>query len=233
MESDKRRAARRGGTARAVLAGLAAIWAGNPMADAQVYGVALPDITNKTLIVRPDAVPAGGTVEIVSAVQNLGMAALIPRYRPAPPVAAPGAGERIPVEPPAPPPPTLVIRFMLVSNVKNTTGIPAGEWGLDALDQRDVERQTVLWTVPAETTPDTWYLCADVDPDHNVRESNDLNNRTCQRLIVKPALEPEEAEISGLDGDDVPVDEAAPTEENSTPGFSGLEGAETGPDTPN
>ncbi len=164
-------AAWRRGAAILALAAMAALMCGE-RADAQVYAIALPDVHNKRLSVHPPRIPAGGVVEIRSAVQNLGAGALTPAHS----MAEDG--------------PTLTIRFLLVRNVKDKSGLDAGSWSLNALERREVAQHAVLWVVPETLTPGTWFLCAEVDPQNRVRESNELNNRTCLPLTVEAMPEP-------------------------------------------
>ena len=202
MKTKERTAARRGRAfARAELpaaAALAAALAAGAVqeAAAQVYAIALPDATNKDLLVNPDTVRAGGTVTIVSAVQNKGAGALTPAHSKA-------------TEPPA-----LAIRFLLTGNVADARGIPAGHWGVDRLERREVKRRSVAWRVPLTTAPGDYFLCADVDPDGRVRESNEHNNRTCQPLTVKPAPE-------GTAGENAADDESSPSHAERPAGAGG------------
>lgn len=207
MHSNQRQARRRAAAAAAgIAAGIAAAMAwgvgsGAGTAHAQVYAIALPDPTNKNLTVRPETVRAGEKLEIVSAVQNKGAGALTPAHSKA-------------LRPPA-----LTVRFRLLGNVKDTSGMPAGRWGLNALDRREVRRRTVIWTVPRTVAPGRYFLCADVDPEDNVRESNEHNNRTCLLLTVEAPPE-RAAEDSGPEspagpetsGDNAP---AAPASDES------------------
>lgn len=170
-------------------------------ASAQVYGVALPDLWNKTLAVRPKKIPAGGTVEIISAVRNLGAADLAP---------APDREEGQPA---------IAVRFVLVANVRHREGTEAGAWGFDALERREVVRHTATWTVPADLAPGMWFLCADVDPENAVRESNEMNNRTCHPLTVEPPLD---LAAEAPEGDEELPDEGGETPpETAEPGESG------------
>jgi hypothetical protein len=199
-----------------LLAGTIAAAAGD-RAAAQVYGVALPDISNKRLNVQPKSVPAGGTVEIFSMVQNLGAGPMTPAH------GAPDA------------PATLTIRFLLVRNLKDKTGLDAGSWTVNALERRETARHTALWTVPATLEPAMYFLCADVDPDNQVRESNELNNRNCLPLTVKPAVPapeprlPEDGEDGdGEDGDPLPEPEPVPPLPDSAPGGTEDDGGDPG-----
>lgn len=164
----------------AVFLALMAMAAGQ--AAAQVYSIALPDIHNKRLSASPNRVTAGGTVEIRNAVQNLGAGALTPAH---------GLAEEGP---------TLTIRFVLVRNVKDSGGVELGSWSVDALERKEVKWHTASWAVPGTLTAGTYFLCADIDPANSVRESNELNNRTCLPLTVEAA--PETA--AGEDGEPLP-----------------------------
>lgn len=195
-----KRAARHG--AAVLFLTMATVAAGE--AAAQVYAIALPDVTNKRLTVKPGTVAAGGVLEIRNAVQNLGAGALTPAHSMA------EAG------------PTLTIRFLLVRNVRDRHGLDAGSWSLDALARREVKWHRGTWILPRTVTPGTWFLCADIDPENTVRESNELNNRTCLPVTVKAA--PEVA--AGEDGEPEPGGAAQKDDENTEPGRPGEAGAQ-------
>ncbi|MFP4004029.1 MAG: CARDB domain-containing protein [Alphaproteobacteria bacterium] len=193
------------------LAGAAAALAGNHAA-AQVYHIALPDITSKRFSAKPETVQAGGTLEIRNAVQNLGAGPLTPAH---------GKADEAP---------TLTIRFLLVRNLKDADGLAAGSWSLDALGRREVKWHTARWTVPETTAPGPYFLCADIDPANAVRESNELNNRTCLPLTIKAALEI--ADGNTEDGEPPAEDGESGRAEEDEPGFSGLSGSPDRPETP-
>lgn len=126
----------------------------------------LPDLVISYLTVTPASVAPGGSVEIVSEIQNIGTAG-------------------VPLPATVPPTVSAWVDFFLVTGPTDTHGDRLTGWGpLVAMPPGYVQRYTSHATIPAAKAPGAYFVCADVDPTHRVAESNESNNRLCKPLTV-------------------------------------------------
>lgn len=72
---------------------------------------------------------------------------------------------------------------------KNGTGTDKFVLAMSMLGKLGPHQKKILnsnITIPADFKPGQHVLCVVVDPENKVRESNEGNNRTCQRFVAKP-----------------------------------------------
>jgi hypothetical protein len=143
---------------------LLVLWLAAPFAASLAAQGPLPDLVVSSLTVTPASVAPGGSVEIVSEIQNV------------------GAGE-LPYIGPRDATTSVDIRLMM--GASDVHGDYLAGWGpTRAIPPGGRERYTSHATIPAGKAPGRYLVCADVDVSHTVAESNDSNNRLCKPLTV-------------------------------------------------
>ncbi|MCM3875615.1 MAG: hypothetical protein NEA02_04275 [Thermoanaerobaculia bacterium] len=128
-----------------------------------------PDLVISFLSLAPESVAPGGSIDIVSEIRNVGT------------VAVPSRG------------PTSASAGVHLRLVRSAADVAGGDeipgWGpLVAIPPGTPFRITTRFTVPASKPPGAYFVCAEVDADHLVTESDESNNRRCKPLTVTGAI---------------------------------------------
>lgn len=130
------------------------------------HAVAISDLT-PMLQVSPGTVDAGATIEIVSEIRHVGSAT-------GKPLGSAGAGSDATI--------------YLLKAADAPGGIYLASWAAPpGLAPGASAKHTNLSTIPASTIPGAYYVCIDVDAAQAAAESNETNNRACQKLTVTAA----------------------------------------------